>query len=79
MKCDTPDTVPDSIWSVMKRYLLFLIGLFVSTSMYLITGFTQMDYLKIYIRFLTGFEEHHLEGLVIPVSILFFFSIGRDA
>lgn len=61
----------------MKRYLVFLIGLLVSTSMYLVTGFTQIDYLKIYIRFLTGFEEHRLERLVIPVSVLFLFSIAQ--
>lgn len=61
----------------MKRYLVFLIGLLVSTSMYLVTGITHANYFKAYLRFLAGLESRHLDVLVFPVTVLFLFSIAQ--
>lgn len=75
LKLYTQDIEAVNRWGIMKRYILFLTGLCISSTISLITVITQTDYLKAYIQFLTGLENRHLDMLVLPVSILIVFSV----
>ncbi len=61
----------------MKRYMLFLLGPLASVMMYLFIVATEIDYLKVFFQFLTGFKDHQMDRLVFPISILLFFIIAQ--
>jgi hypothetical protein len=72
-----PIAAPDITGSVMKRYVLFLIGPIASVMMYLFIIATERDYLKMVVQFLTGFKDHQADRLVFPAAILLFFVITQ--